>query len=349
MPAAYGVDSLEVSVETVLDNIRIPWDAEFADDGRLFITTRPGIMYTVYNGTASEILRLDVGGGEGGMLGVALHPEYDLNGMLYVYHTSDYNRVDRYVYGNSSLAYDRAIIAGIPSASVHNGGRIDFGPDGMLYVGTGDAGNAALSQNVTSVAGKILRLDPDGYIPEDNPFEDSPVYAYGLRNPQGMAWDKNGTMFVTDHGPSGFYNRAHDEINVVVSGGNYGWPLAIGSDVLPGMIPPLLHSGDATWAPSGMAYIVNGSVPQWDNMLLYGALRGQHVGVVSVDGDRQTILEGELGRIRHVFQHPDGSIYLLTSNTDGRGSPSPNDDVMVRITGVAEYQCSMPAWLSFLC
>lgn len=324
-----------VMVEVVADHLRIPWDGEFAPDGHLYLTARPGILHTIHNGTISEVLRLEVGGGEGGMLGVAIHPNYTDNRLVYVYHTSldSGNTVVRYQHHESDLIQDRVIIDGIPSSTNHNGGRISFGPDGMLYVTTGDASNAPLSRNLGSLAGKILRLTPEGAVPADNPFEGSPVYAYGLRNPQGISWDDTGRMVSTDHGPSGFYDRAHDEINVIVSGGDYGWPESIGDRVELGTIPPLIHSGDETWAPSGLVRLTDSSIPQWNGMILYGALRGQHLGMVSPDGSfHQKLFEGEFGRIRAPIEHPDGSVYLLTSNTDGRGLPSPDDDLLIRIT-----------------
>ena len=324
-----------VSVEVVADGLDIPWDIQFAPDGTAFLTTRPGVLYVMQDGVISEALRLRVGGGEGGMLGVALHPNYTENRLVYVYHTEpgSGNKIIRYVHLESGLLEEMVIIDGIPAASNHNGGRIRFGPDAMLYVATGDAGSASRSQDPGSLAGKILRLTPEGAVPADNPWEGSPVYAYGLRNPQGISWNGTGSMISTDHGPSGFYGRGHDEINAIVPGGNYGWPDAIGSQMIPGMIPPLIHSGGDTWAPSGATHLAGSAIPQWDGMILYGALRGEHLGLVSQDGTAHTrVFEGEFGRIRAPVQHPDGSVYLMTSNTDGRGSASPRDDLLLRVT-----------------
>ena len=324
-----------VSVEVVADGLDIPWDVQFAPDGTAFLTTRPGVLYIIQDGTISEALRLRVGGGEGGMLGVALHPNYTENHLVYVYHTEpgSGNKVVRYIHLESGLVEESVIIDGIPAASNHNGGRIRVGPDSMLYVTTGDAGSASRSQDIASLAGKILRLTPEGTVPADNPWEGSPVYAYGLRNPQGISWNGTGSMIATDHGPSGFYGRGHDEINVIIPGGNYGWPDAIGSRTIPGIIPPLIHSGGDTWAPSGATHLAGSAIPQWDGMILYGALRGEHLGLVSQDGTAHAkLFQGEFGRIRAPVQHPDGSVYLMTSNTDGRGSAAPRDDVLLRIT-----------------
>lgn len=317
-----------VRLEPVLQGLETPWDVAFGQDGWLYVTARPGVLYGIYQGDSTELLRLPVGGGEGGMLGVAT-----LDEMVYVYRTDTTrgNMVSRYVHDADGFRHDTDIIDGIPAASVHNGGRIRFGPDSMLYVGTGDAGDPRLSQDVSSVAGKILRLNPDGTIPPDNPAPGSPVYAYGLRNPQGMAWDYNGTMFATDHGPSGFLEWAHDEINRIEPYRNYGWPDSVGDRVAEGTIPPLIHSGVDTWAPSGLAFVENGDIHQWEGMLLYGALRGAHLGVVSPDGSLHVVeFAGEQGRIRAPIQHPNGTIYLITSNTDGRGLPRPGDDMLLR-------------------
>lgn len=325
-----------VRAEPVIQNLDTPWDVAFGENGWVYVTTRPGILYGMHDGRTVQLLSLSVGGGEGGMLGVAARQN-----MVYVYHTDPArgNQVSRYVHDGDSFSYNATVIQDIPAAPFHNGGRIRFGPDLMLYVGTGDAGDPALSQDLSSTAGKILRLNPDGTIPSDNPLPGSPVYAYGLRNPQGLAWDGNGTMYVTDHGPSGFFERAHDEINRIIPLGNYGWPDSVGDRVAAGTLPPLIHSGDDTWAPSGLAYAANPEVVWWEGMLVYGALRGEHLGVVSTDGSYHSAhLDGELGRIRAPLQHPNGTIYLITSNTDGRGMPSPGDDMLLRV--VPEHDIS---------
>ena len=336
-----------VSVDVIHDNIDTPWDVIFTEHGTGYMTSREGILYHMYNDTIRQILQVSVGGGEGGLLGVTIHPNYTSNNMVYLYHTDIHNgnTVSRYIHNDTGIHLDKVIISDMPSSLYHNGGRIQFGPDSMLYVTTGDAGNSALSQDIDSLAGKILRLDADGNIPHDNPFPDSFVYAYGLRNPQGITWTYNGTMIVTDHGPSGILSRAHDEINIIVPGGDYGWPDYIGSESGPAMHPPLIHSGSETWAPSGLVFVSNSAIPAWEGMLVYGALRGEHLGLVSEDGTHHDILfEGDFGRIRAPVLHPNGTIYVITSNTDGRGDPSPNDDVLLRVSSdpaiLPEYQSS---------
>ena len=317
----------------VLTNLTAPWDVAFGNDGWMYVSTRPGVLYGVHEGNMTELLRLRVSGGEGGMLGVAA-----LENMVYVYHTDPEggNKVSRYIHGESGLTFNTTIIDNIPAGAYHDGGRIKFGPDSMLYVTTGDAGRNVNSWIKDSLAGKILRIAPNGSIPQGNPFPNSPVYAYGLRNPQGLAWDNTGTLYVTDHGATG-----QDEINRIIPGGNYGWPFARGDSVLEGTIPPLIHSGNDTWAPSGLVFAKDGT-PQVGGMLLYGALRGEHLGAVQVDGTGHTMLfDGDLGRIRTPIQHPNGTLYLLTSNNDGRGTPNEGDDKLLRIEFPDPIQASI--------
>lgn len=335
--SAYG----ELSLEPVLTDLDTPWDVAFGDEW-MYVTTRPGILYGVHEGETIPLLHMRVSGGEGGMLGVATH-----GGMVYVYYTdiNNGNRVSRYTHTEDGLKHDIDIIQDIPSAAIHNGGRIRFGPDAMLYVTTGDAGNPNHSQDVNSLAGKILRLNPDGTIPADNPVPGSPVYAYGLRNPQGITWDTNNTMYVTDHGPSGLFENAHDEINQIIPYGNYGWPDSVGDRVTSGTIAPLIHSGAVTWAPSGLEFINGSGMLEWEGMLLYGALRGAHLGTVNIDGSgHATYLDGEMGRIRAPIQHPNGTVYVITSNTDGRGLPYEGHDMLLRVT----FDMSIPDKYEYL-
>ncbi len=226
--------AVDFQVETVAEGLDTPWDLAFAPDGRIFFTERPGRLRVIEGGrlrpepvaTIPEVVER----GEGGLLGLALDPDFAGNGHLYLYHTysgSDgglRNRVVRYTLadraGARGLTEPRVILDDIPAAAIHNGGRIAFGPDGKLYVTTGDAAAPALAQDRDSLAGKILRLNPDGSVPDDNPFPGSPVYSYGHRNPQGLAWQPGtGQLYATEHGPS-----AHDEVNLIAPGDNYGWP-----------------------------------------------------------------------------------------------------------------------------
>jgi len=327
--------NLGVKVETISENLSIPWSIDFANDGRIFFSERTGTLQVIDGDVQKQILDLNVGGGEGGMLGIALDPDFESNHYIYIYYTynellSTKNKLVRYVESNNSLSEDKILLDDIPGASYHDGGRIKFGPDDKLYITTGDAGDPSLSQRLDSVAGKILRINSDGTIPTDNPFPNSAVYSYGHRNPQGIDWDKSGVLIGTEHGQS-----AHDEINLIEPGKNYGWPDVIGDEIKDGMTNPLLHSGDDTWAPSGGSFYY-GDITQWNGLFFVASLRGQHLLAIEFDSKYNVIsfeklFLGEYGRLRDVVSGPDG-LYVLTSNQDGRGSPTENDDRILRIT-----------------
>ncbi len=332
--------NLGVKVETISENLSIPWSIDFANDGRIFFSERTGTLQVIDGDVQKQILDLNVGGGEGGMLGIALDPDFESNHYIYIYYTynellSTKNKLVRYVESNNSLSEDKILLDEIPGASYHDGGRIKFGPDDKLYITTGDAGDPNLSQRLDSVAGKILRINSDGTIPTDNPFPNSLVYSYGHRNPQGIDWDKSGVLISTEHGPSGWNGIGHDEINLIQAGKNYGWPYVIGDEIKDGMTSPLLHSGDDTWAPSGGSFYY-GDITQWNGLFFAASLRGEHLLAIEFDSEYNVIsyeklFLGEYGRLRDVVNGPDG-LYVLTSNQDGRGSPTENDDRILRIT-----------------
>jgi glucose/arabinose dehydrogenase len=263
---------------------------------------------------------------EGGTLGIALHPEFDKTKKIYVYQTNlelDFfqNKVFSFKINNDMLIDKQIIIDDIPGAPWHDGGRIKFGPDDKLYITTGDAINPNWSQDLSSLAGKILRINSDGTIPDDNPFDSSPVYSYGHRNPQGIAWSQDGMLVSSEHGPSGEMGYGHDEINVIVKGKNYGWPKIVGTSSNDSFVNPITHSGQTTWAPSGMVFYNSDKIPSLNEKFLVGALKGQHLMVVDVEKDGSLIsvekmFEGEFGRIRTAQIGPDGTLYLLTANGD---------------------------------
>jgi len=339
---------IEFRVEPFLENLRIPWSLAFAPDGTAFFTEREGRISVVPAGSATRSLFAEVPvehTGEGGLLGLALSPDFETDRFVYIYHTykdgSDIlNRVVRYEDRNGKGTNSEVIIDRIPGTSVHDGGRLRFGPDRKLYVTTGDAREPSLSQNLDSVAGKILRLNPDGSIPNDNPFGDSPVYSYGHRNPQGIDWHPvNGKLYETEHGPSGEGGRAaNDEINLIESGRNYGWPIVVGKSTDPTFANPVFYTGDQeTWAPSGCSFYKADVFPQWKNSFFVATLRGVHLHRFLFDPETgeirasEKLLQQTLGRIRDVVEGPDRLLYLATSNRDGRGSPSPTDDRIVRL------------------
>ncbi|MCH7940418.1 MAG: PQQ-dependent sugar dehydrogenase, partial [Thaumarchaeota archaeon] len=248
-------------VETVAENLEVPWAIAFAPDGRIFVTERIGQLRVIENGVLNPepIKILNVGGIEGGLLGIALDPNFEENHYIYLYYTyndflSTFNKLSRFTESDNKLSDERVLLDKIPGGPFHDGGRIKFGPDGKLYVTTGEAGNRALAQDLDSLGGKILRINSDGTIPDDNPF-DSPVYSFGHRNPQGIDWDPvTGKLVSTEHGPSGERGFAHDEVNVIEAGKNYGWPDIVGDETKSELISPLLHTGDKTWAPSGATF-----------------------------------------------------------------------------------------------
>jgi glucose/arabinose dehydrogenase len=233
---------------------------------------------------------------------------------------------------------DKVLVENVPANSIHDGGRVKFGPDGKLYWTVGDAGNADSAQDVSSLNGKVLRLNPDGTTPADNPFPGSLVYSYGHRNPQGLAWQAGtGRFYETEHGPSGgSQGVGQDEVNYIEPGANYGWPVVHGVQTGTAMVPPVLQSGEAeTWAPGGATFVVGGP---WDGSLVFAGLRGQTLYRVVLDkADPRHVISfekyygGQFGRLRDVVQGPDGALYILTNNRDGRGIPRPGDDRVLRL------------------
>ena len=343
-----------------VQGLEVPWSLVFLPDGRALVSERPGRIRLIRDGVLQEepyavlaaveggkgligfILELAVGG-EGGLMGLALHPDFPEEPYLYAMHTyrgpdGVKNRVIRLEDRGDHGRFDKVIIENIPGGLNHNGGRIAFGPDGMLYVTTGETFEAQLAADLNSLGGKILRLTPEGKVPEDNPFPDSPVYSFGHRNPQGLAWHpETGQLFASEHGPSGEFGlRAHDEINMIRPGGNYGWPNVVGAPGLKPYADPLVVWKETAVPPAGMAF--------YDGDLFVAVLgRGALIRISLAQlgpGYRverierwfaQAPHETRLGRIRDVVAAPDGRLYFLTSNRDGRGSPRPGDDKIYRL------------------
>jgi len=324
--------AMTMETEVIARDLNIPWDMTFLPSGDMLVTERGGTVVRI----GADLKRYPIEGvrhvGEGGLLGITLHPEFSENRWVYLYLTTQTNgtvsnRVERYRFADDELTDKTEIFAGIPGSTYHDGGRIAFGPHDFLYITTGDAGNERSAQDTSSLAGKILRIHDDGTIPSDNPFGNA-VYSYGHRNPQGLTWDDDGNLWSTEHGRSGGAS-GYDELNAIVKGGNYGWPDYEGDKTATGLIPPVLHSGpNATWAPASAQYL-GGSV-------FFGGLRGEALyEAVLSGGDDVTLkthLKGEFGRIRTVMLGPDNSLYLTTSNRDGRGRPDSDDDRIIRVT-----------------
>ncbi len=332
-------------IEIIAENLQIPWEIAFLPaapnggeprpdgrDGDLLVTERPGTLKRigkerrVYTILGVEHI------GEGGLLGMALHPRFSENQWIYLYLTTRsgdnlINRVERYRFAGDSLSEKKIIIDNIPGAAYHDGGRIAFGPDGYLYVTTGDAGKSNLAQDMKSLAGKILRLKDDGSVPFNNPFGNA-IYSYGHRNSQGLAWDDHGLLWATEHGRSGILSGL-DELNLIEKGANYGWPSIQGDERKEAMKTPVINSGpDETWAPAGAVY--------FKGHIFFTGLRGESLyqATISQDGMVESIkthFRGTLGRLRAIQIGPDGYFYISTSNTDGRGDPRSGDDKVIRI------------------
>ncbi|GIF74876.1 PQQ-dependent sugar dehydrogenase [Asanoa siamensis] len=313
-------DVQPAGVSDVVTDLRAPWGLAFRPDGSALVTERDTArVLSVRGDTAREVTVVSEArpSGEGGLLGIAVAPAGD---WVYVYYTADDdNRIARFRPDQPDAR--TVVFSGIPKAGNHNGGRIAFGPDGMLYVGTGDAGDRDAAQDRASLGGKILRLTPEGAPAPGNPFGATPVYTYGHRNVQGLAWDGGGAMFASEFG-----QNTYDELNRIEPGRNYGWPEAEGNSDDPAFTNPIATWRTADASPSGIAVGPDGLV--W-----MACLRGERLYTIKTDGSgAEALLRGEHGRLRHVAAAPDGSMWVLTSNHDGRGDPAPGDDRILRLT-----------------
>lgn len=323
-------------VSVIAQNLDTPWALAFLPDKSVLFTERKGTVRLVdANGNlqSSPVATISSAReiGEGGLLGITLHPQFPVNNYVYLYYTysssrsNTQNRVVRMTYSNGQLTDEKIIVDAIPGAANHNGGRIKFGPDGYLYIGTGDAQKPSNAQDTNSLAGKILRVTDNGDPALGNPFNNR-VYSYGHRNVQGLAWDKDGNLWATEHGPSGAESCC-DELNKIEIGKNYGWPDIQGNATKPGMITPVRNSGSGTWAPSGMAFK--------DGSFYFSGLRGQtlYQAVINENSvtDFKEYLKNQYGRLREVVVGPDTMLYVTTSNQDGRGTPKKGDDKILRI------------------
>jgi glucose/arabinose dehydrogenase len=331
-PAGDGTSASEtVATQTLTTGLEAPWSITFhggtplvseRDSARILELDAEGNARAVgsINGAADG--GGDRGGdrGEGGLLGITVR-----DGFLYTYSTAGgENRIERRELtgsaGSLGLSASETIVAGIEAGPIHNGGRLAFGPDGMLYATTGDAGNRDSAQDTESLSGKILRMTPDGGAPEDNPFPGSLVYSYGHRNPQGIAWDEEGTLYSSEFG-----QNTWDELNVIEPGGNYGWPEVEGIAGTDGFIDPVQQWEPAEASPSGITVA--------GDLIYIAHLRGERLRTVPLADLRTSTeaLTGEYGRLRDAVTAPDGSVWVLTNNTDGRGRPGQDDDRILRL------------------
>jgi len=342
-----------VRAEKVATGLEVPWGLAFLPNGDVLFTERPGRIRLLHEGELVEepvaTVPVTKTRGEGGLLGITLAPDFEQSRAFYVYYThqkpegGEVNRVERWKLSEDSrsASAEKVILDDIPAARNHDGGRMHFGPDGMLYVGTGDAAKPDLSQDLDSLAGKILRITPEGDVPDDNPWPGKRAFIAGIRNTQGFAFRDDGALIVTDHGPSGelLGRRGHDEVSVARPGSNLGWPTIYACETQDELVTPVL-----TWvtaAPPGGAALYQGdAIPEWKDSLLVGVLGGRHLHRVVFDGDEVAHHEvyfrgdppGGLGRIRDVKVGPDGNVWLTTSNCDGRGTCPADKDWIVKIT-----------------
>lgn len=315
-------------VTAIATGLRVPWGVAFFPDGSALVSERDEARLLRVTPTGQVTTLAEVSGvtptSEGGLLGVAVSPHYARDHIIYAYATTaDDNRVLRGTIGDFRAGDAQPILTGIPRGEIHDGGRLAFGPDGMLYVTTGETGNGDLAQDLDSLGGKILRIVADGSIPSDNPFPGSPVWSYGHRNVQGIAWDDKGRLWEDEFG-----SQVWDEINLIDAGANYGWPAAEGTADLPGMTDPRAVFTTRSASPSGLAFAAGS--------LWMGALQGQTTWRVPVLSDgvlgQPVAVRLSDSRTRTVVLAPDGRLWVTTSDQDGRGSPGPTDDAILAIS-----------------
>ena len=322
------------SVQVLATNLEKPWAIDFAGD-KIFVTEKAGQVRVIESGILLDeplatLRTANVFGG--GLLGIAVHPSFSNNHFIYIYYTYEkddmlWNKILRITESNNKLDAAKTIFDKIPGSAYNNGGVMKFGPDGKLYVGTGYISDSSHgSQDIQSLEGKILRLNDDGTIPNDNPFSDSPVFSLGHMNPKGLSWDSEGNLFVTEMGPS-----KNDEINLVQSGGNYGWPEqeCFGDEEF---VDPI-KCYDPAIEPGGIVFYYGDKI-KLENPLVLATLRASHLFNLEIDEGEvkhQTSILSGMGRIRDVAVGPDGYLYLITSNTDGKGFPDAMDDKLLRI------------------
>ncbi|SEQ76466.1 Glucose/arabinose dehydrogenase, beta-propeller fold [Virgibacillus subterraneus] len=318
--AIVDIPNTEGDLQVIAKNLQEPWEIAKLNDA-FYVSERIGSIVTIKRGeqTRKQVqFSKDLSNqAEAGLLGIAVPGNFSETNKAFAYYSYQednqyYQRVVTIKESDEQWEETSVLIDRIPGGQFHQGGRIEIGPDNKLYITTGDATQPELAQDLDSLAGKILRMNLDGSIPADNPFEDSYVFTFGHRNPQGMAWNEADEMFATEHGSS-----AHDEINRIIKGSNYGWPEIQGDETAANMESPIIHSGENTWAPSGMTY--------HNGFFYFASLRGEGLRRFDPANKTQKLIVSNVGRVRDALATNEG-IYFLTNNTDGRGDPAANDD-----------------------
>lgn len=313
------------NVRAIARGLDVPWSIVFLPSGDALVSERSGRIVRIVRGShrVRPVMRVPgvVAEGEGGLLGLAVSPHYDRDRLIYAYlTTATDNRIVRFRLGGRPTT----VLSGLDKGAIHNGGRIGFGPDGKLYAGVGETGNTALAQDRASQNGKILRMEPDGGVPRDNPFPGSRIWSLGHRNVQGLAWDRAGRLWATEFG-----QNERDEVNLIRKGGNYGWPIVEGRGSTDGgrFVNPLVTWPTSEASPSGAA-IAGGR-------LYVAGLRGERLWEIPLNGARtgrpRALLSGRFGRLRAVTVAPDGALWVSTSNRDGRGRIRDGDDRILRV------------------
>ncbi len=349
IPVQPGPQNLVVT--TLASGFDTIWELAWGPDNFIWVTERGGGISRVNPSTggisrAGTVAVNEIG--EGGLMGLTFHPDFTTNPIVFAVHTysaagnATRNRLIRMTWSGSVLGPPQVLVDEIPGSSVHNGARVIVGPDRLLYLSTGDASNTSLPQQLNSLAGKILRYTLDGAPAPGNPFNGA-VYSFGHRNPQGLVFAPNGMLYATEHGPGD-----NDEVNRIEAGRNYGWPTVRGkcdNDIGSGEIPfctannvvEPLANWTPTIAPAGLDYYNGSLIQAWNGSLLFTTLKGTALHRMQLSGDgrsitgQEVLFQGQFGRLRDVLAAPDGTVYLGTSNRDGRGSPTAQDDRIMRV------------------
>lgn len=338
----WGPDGkVPIKVETVANGLEVPWSFAFLPGGDVLVSERPGHVRLLHGGKLVEkpVLTVKTGeSSEGGLLGIAVNPKDPSQLFVYTTVPGPSNELSRWKLSadHKSATREKTLLEKIPASAYHDGGRIRFGPDGLLYVGTGDATKPARAQDPSSINGKILRLTPDGAVPSDNPVPGNALWALGVRNPEGFDWLDDRTMVIADHGPSGEMHRyTHDRVVLAHKGDNLGWPTIYGCEEKEGLVTPLLSFEPKALPPGGAVVYRGSAIPAFKGNVLVASLGAEQLHRVVIENGAVTLHEvyfrQKLGRLREIAMTPNGELWMTTSNCDGRGECGPQKDLILRV------------------